>query len=104
MISIIVKTILLVYFFQLFVGVVGQSPCSNYFRYIQDDVSNEVIGYIEIPFPPRGVILQLSVTLSIAVALPSVNWAFKHYWPWNLEKYDYESFLLVYISAASNQI
>lgn len=73
MISIIVKTILLVYLFQLFVGIVGQSPCSNYFRYIQDDVSNELIGYIEIPFPPRGVILQLSVTLSVAVALPSVN-------------------------------
>ncbi|XP_033299819.1 proclotting enzyme-like isoform X1 [Bombus bifarius] len=71
MISIIVKTILLVYLSQLFVGVVGQSPCSNYFRYIQDDVSNELIGYIEIPFPPRGVILQLSVTLSIAVVLPS---------------------------------
>ncbi|XP_034183839.2 serine protease gd isoform X1 [Osmia lignaria lignaria] len=71
MISVIVQVALLVHFLQLIVQVTGQSPCPNYFRYIQDDHTNEVIGYIEIPSPPKGVALQLSVTLSIAVALPS---------------------------------
>lgn len=75
MISVIIKAVLLLHLFQL---IAGQSPCPNYFRYVQDEASDEIIGYIEIPSPPKGVNLQLSVKLSIAVALPSVNKFFIH--------------------------
>ncbi|XP_012143735.1 serine protease gd isoform X2 [Megachile rotundata] len=71
MISMIVQVALLMHFLQLIVQVAGQSPCPNYFRYIQDDFTNEVTGFIEIPSPPKGVALHISVSLSIAVALPS---------------------------------
>ncbi|CAK9825560.1 Serine protease gd [Anthophora retusa] len=72
MVSVIVKAALLVHLFQLIVDVTGQqSPCPNYFWYVQDDTTNDVIGYIEIPSPPKGVALHISVSLSIAVALPS---------------------------------
>ncbi|CAK9810711.1 Serine protease gd [Anthophora quadrimaculata] len=72
MVSVIVKAALLVHLLQLIVDVAGQqSPCPNYFWYVQDDTTNDVIGYIEIPSPPKGVALHISVSLSIAVALPS---------------------------------
>lgn len=73
MISVIVKAVLLAHFLQLIAEVACQSPCPNYFQYIQDDIENKIYGYIEIPSPPKGVALQLSVSLSIAVALPSVK-------------------------------
>ena len=75
MIRVIIKAVLLLHLFQL---IAGQSPCPNYFQYVMDEASNELIGYIEIPSPPKGVNLQLSVSLSVAVALPSVNRSFIH--------------------------
>ncbi|XP_050459471.1 serine protease gd-like isoform X2 [Cataglyphis hispanica] len=46
-----------------------QSPCSQYFTYITDPATNEMMGQIQIPNPPKNVELHLKVTLSIAVAL-----------------------------------
>lgn len=68
MIKVIIKAVLLLHLFQL---IAGQSPCPDYFQYVQDEASNKLIGYIKIPSPPIGVNLRLSVSLSIAVALPS---------------------------------
>ncbi|KAF3426355.1 hypothetical protein E2986_13512 [Frieseomelitta varia] len=68
MIRVIIKAVLLLHLFQL---IAGQSPCPNYFQYVKDEASNKLIGYIEIPSPPKGVNLRLSVSLSVAVALPS---------------------------------
>ncbi|KMQ95494.1 serine protease gd [Lasius niger] len=48
-----------------------QSPCSQYFTYISDPATNEVMGQIQIPSPPKNVELHLKVALSIAVALPT---------------------------------
>lgn len=55
------------------VEVSGQSPCPEYFTYITDSSTNEVMGQVQIPSPPRNVELHLKVGLSIAVALPTVN-------------------------------
>ncbi|XP_017875824.1 spermosin-like isoform X2 [Ceratina calcarata] len=71
MIGVIVKIALLVHFLFSIAEVSGQSPCPNYFWYARDDGTNEIVGFVEIPSPPRGVTLDLSVSLSIAVALPS---------------------------------
>ncbi|XP_029666353.1 serine protease gd-like isoform X2 [Formica exsecta] len=46
-----------------------QSPCSQYFTYIIDPATNEMMGQIQIPTPPKNVELHLKVALSIAVAL-----------------------------------
>lgn len=53
-----------------------QSPCSQYFTYISDPATNEVMGQIQIPSPPKNVELHLKVALSIAVALPTVKGVF----------------------------
>lgn len=47
-----------------------QSPCPNYFQYVLNE-DNEILGSVEIPSPPRGIALHISVAMSIAVALPS---------------------------------
>lgn len=61
----------LVLIVSLFAGTFGQSPCPNYFRYVREQDTNEVVGYIQIPSPPKGIALHLSAGMSIAVALPS---------------------------------
>ncbi|OAD52709.1 Serine protease gd [Eufriesea mexicana] len=71
MVSVIVKAVLLVHFLQLIAEVACQSPCSDYFQYIQNDTNNETVGLIQIRSPPKGVALQLSVKMSIAAALPT---------------------------------
>ncbi|KOC62369.1 Serine protease gd [Habropoda laboriosa] len=72
MVGVIVKAALLVYLLKLISNVAGQqTPCPNYFRYVQDEETNNVIGFVEIPSPPKGISLHLSVGLSVAVALPS---------------------------------
>lgn len=50
-----------------------QSPCSQYFTYIIDPATNEMMGQIQIPTPPKNVELHLKVALSIAVALSTVK-------------------------------
>ncbi|XP_072748640.1 serine protease gd isoform X1 [Anoplolepis gracilipes] len=46
-----------------------QSSCSQYFTYIIEPTTNEVMGQIQISSPPKNVELHLKVALSIAVAL-----------------------------------
>ncbi|XP_029163174.1 serine protease gd-like isoform X2 [Nylanderia fulva] len=46
-----------------------QSPCPEYFMYISDPATNEVMAQIQIPSPPKNVELHLKVALSIAVGL-----------------------------------
>ncbi|GAB1861510.1 Serine protease gd [Camponotus japonicus] len=48
-----------------------QSPCYEYFTYIFNPATSQVMGQIQIPSPPKNVELHLKVTLSIAVALPT---------------------------------
>ncbi|EFN68359.1 Serine protease gd [Camponotus floridanus] len=48
-----------------------QSSCHQYFTYIFDPATNQVMGQIQILSPPKNVELYLKVTLSIAVALPT---------------------------------
>ncbi|EFN68358.1 Serine protease gd [Camponotus floridanus] len=48
-----------------------QSPCLEYFTYIFDPATNQVMGQIQILSPPKNVELYLKVTLSIAVELPT---------------------------------
>ena len=50
-----------------------QSPCPNFFRYVMDETTGEIIGRIEIPDAPNNVALQLRVSLSVATKLPTVN-------------------------------
>lgn len=73
MVSVIVKIALLLRILQLIAEAAGQSPCPEYFRYISDPIADEIIGFVEIQSPPRGIPLTLSVKLSIAVALPTVS-------------------------------
>ncbi|XP_020298985.1 serine protease gd-like isoform X3 [Pseudomyrmex gracilis] len=49
----------------------GQSSCSQYFSYITNPISKEVMGQIQIPPPPKNVPLHLKMSLSIAVKLPT---------------------------------
>lgn len=48
-----------------------QSPCHEYFTYIFDPATSQVMGQIQILSPPKNVELYLKVTLSIAVELPT---------------------------------
>ncbi|EFN68362.1 Serine protease gd [Camponotus floridanus] len=48
-----------------------QSPCPEYFTYILDSATNQVMGQIQILSPPKNVELHLKVALSIGVALPT---------------------------------
>ncbi|XP_012282756.1 serine protease gd [Orussus abietinus] len=48
-----------------------QSPCPNFFRYLRDDKTREMVGRVEIPAAPRGVPLHLRVSLSIPTVLPT---------------------------------
>ncbi|XP_014476198.1 PREDICTED: uncharacterized protein LOC106745259 [Dinoponera quadriceps] len=66
-----VLTTLLLQLFRMLVEVSGQSPCPQYFTYINDPSTNQVIGQIMIPSPPKNVELLLKVGLSIAASLPS---------------------------------
>ncbi|XP_014228026.1 serine protease gd-like [Trichogramma pretiosum] len=49
----------------------GQSQCPEYFRYYRNETNGEISGLVEIPSPPQGVPLHLSVILSIATVLPT---------------------------------
>ncbi|XP_043787267.1 serine protease gd-like isoform X1 [Apis laboriosa] len=71
MVSVIVKVALLLHILQLIAEAADQSPCPKYFRYISDSIRDEIIGFVEIRSPPKGIPLTLTVKLSIAVALPS---------------------------------
>lgn len=71
MVSVIVKVALFLRILQLTAETADQSPCPEYFRYISDSITSEIIGFVEIRSPPKGIPLTLSVKLSIAVALPS---------------------------------
>ncbi|XP_076181121.1 serine protease gd isoform X2 [Ptiloglossa arizonensis] len=72
MIGIAINAALLVHFLQLIVEAADQTACiPNYFRYIKDEESEVFSGHIEIPSPPKGISLQLSARLSIAVILPT---------------------------------
>lgn len=73
MVSVIVKVALFLRILQLTAETADQSPCPEFFRYISDSITGEIIGFVEIRSPPKGIPLTLSVKLSIAVALPSVN-------------------------------
>lgn len=68
-----VSIILLFQLLSMLAKVFGQSPCPQYFAYARDPMTNEVVGQIQIPSPPKNVNLELKIELSIAVALPSVN-------------------------------
>lgn len=57
----------------MLVEVSSQSVCPQYFTYITKPSTNEVLGQVVIPSPPRNVELHLKVGLSIGVALPTVN-------------------------------
>ncbi|XP_012221794.1 serine protease gd-like isoform X2 [Linepithema humile] len=57
--------------FCMLLEVFGQSPCPQYFMYINDPITDEVMGQVQIPSPPKNVELHLRVALSIAVELPS---------------------------------
>ncbi|GAB1861506.1 Serine protease gd [Camponotus japonicus] len=48
-----------------------QSPCYEYFTYIFDPATRQVMGQIQIPSAPKNVELHLKVTLSIAIELPT---------------------------------
>lgn len=77
MIKVPVLTTLLLQLLHILSEVSGQSsPCPQYFEYRTDPFTNEVRGYIQIPYPPRGIQLNLRVGLSIGVGLPSVNTAY----------------------------
>ncbi|XP_078044399.1 venom prothrombin activator trocarin-D [Augochlora pura] len=72
MITLVIKGALLVSFLRLFIDAADPNNCiPDYFRYIHNDDTNEFSGRVQIPEPPKGVPLQLSVSLSIAVALPT---------------------------------
>ncbi|XP_043251936.1 serine protease gd-like isoform X1 [Colletes gigas] len=72
MVGVIVKVALLVHFLQLIVEAADRTVCvPNYFRYMKDDETDIFNGRIEIPSPPKGVALHLSIKLSIAVVLPT---------------------------------
>ncbi|XP_014473476.1 PREDICTED: serine protease gd-like isoform X2 [Dinoponera quadriceps] len=66
-----IMTIWLMQLLCMLVEVSGQSPCPQYFTYITDPSTNEIMGQVQIPSPPRNVELHLKVGLSIAVALPT---------------------------------
>ncbi|XP_076641281.1 proclotting enzyme [Halictus rubicundus] len=72
MFTLVIKTVLLVNFLRLFIDAADPTNCiPDYFRYIHNDETNEFSGRIEIPVPPKGVALQISVSLTIAIALPT---------------------------------
>lgn len=73
MVKISVLITLLLRLLYILVEVSGQTPCPQYFTYITNPSTNEVMGQIQIPSPPRNIELNLRVGLSIAVALPTVN-------------------------------
>ncbi|XP_015592751.1 serine protease gd isoform X1 [Cephus cinctus] len=50
---------------------VAQSPCPNYFYYYRDEKTNDLMGWISIPQPPKDVTLHLVVHFSIATAIPT---------------------------------
>ncbi|XP_011630885.1 serine protease gd-like [Pogonomyrmex barbatus] len=47
------------------------SPCPQYFQYIMDPETNEVLGQIEIPSPPKNVQLHIRVIFKINTQLPT---------------------------------
>ncbi|XP_034939664.1 uncharacterized protein [Chelonus insularis] len=49
----------------------SQSPCPSFFRYMVHEKTKEIYGKIEIPFPPKNIVLHLRVSLSVATALPT---------------------------------
>ncbi|XP_076281943.1 CLIP domain-containing serine protease HP8 [Lasioglossum baleicum] len=72
MTTLVIKAVLLVNILRLFIEAADPTNCiPDYFRYIHNDETNEFSGRIEIPGPPKGEPLRISVSLSIAAALPT---------------------------------
>ena len=57
--------------FQMFIFI--QCQCPEYFRYFRNETTEEIMGTVEIPSPPRGVPLHLHVILNVATVLPTVS-------------------------------
>lgn len=71
MITSVIKTVLLVNFLRLFIEAADPAKCDpDYFQYFHNDETNRIDGRIQIPAPPKGVPLEISIRMSIAVALP----------------------------------
>jgi hypothetical protein len=49
-----------------------ESPCPQYFTYVSDLTTNEVMGQVKISSVPKNTVLHLKVALSLAVTLPTV--------------------------------
>ncbi|EZA54024.1 hypothetical protein DMN91_000272 [Ooceraea biroi] len=71
MAKVIVLITLLVQLYCMPIRISGQSPCPEYFSYITDFTTDEVLGQIVIPSAPKNRALHIKVALSIAVALPT---------------------------------
>ncbi|XP_066592848.1 serine protease gd-like [Prorops nasuta] len=48
-----------------------RSPCPNYFNYMRDEDTGEILGQVQINNPAKETALHIKVTLSVAVALPT---------------------------------
>ncbi|XP_058789546.1 serine protease gd-like [Phymastichus coffea] len=48
-----------------------ECQCPEYFRYFRNESNFEIMGIVEIPYPPQGVPLHLRVILSVATVLPT---------------------------------
>jgi len=48
------------------------SPCPQYFIYVSNLTTNEVMGQVKISSVPKNTVLHLKVALSLAAVLPTV--------------------------------
>lgn len=69
--TIVILITLLVQLYCMPIRIFAQSPCPQYFMYITDVTTGEVMGQIQIPRAPKNSVLHLKMTLSVAVALPT---------------------------------
>jgi len=49
-----------------------KSPCPQYFTYVSNLTTNEVMGQVKISSAPKNTVLHLKVALSLAAVLPTV--------------------------------
>lgn len=70
-----------------------ESPCPNFFNYQYNVETGEYTGLVQVPSPPLGSTLHLTVKLTLNARLPSVSGDFYNYSPsWIIPKISSDQF------------